>query len=106
MTGRRAPDRRLAFRIHHRDEAETGNIKQVWELSRHHHLTQLAAAWYLTHDDTYAERVADHLNDWWRTNPFLSGVHWASGIELGTRLISWAWIRPATSSASAHTWRR
>ena len=28
-----APDRRLAFRIHHRDETETGNIKQVWEMS-------------------------------------------------------------------------
>ena len=26
-------------------------------------------------------------------NPFLSGVHWTSGIELGVRLISLAWIR-------------
>ena len=36
---------------------------------------------------------AEHLNDWWRSNPFLSGVHWASGIEIGLRLISWTWIR-------------
>ena len=50
LTGRRAPDDRLAFRIHHRDEAETGNIKQVWEMSRHHHVTVLAAAWWLTQD--------------------------------------------------------
>jgi heparinase II/III-like protein len=81
------------FKLNHRNEDVVGNIKQVWELSRHHHLTQLAAAWYLTHDDAYAERVADHLNDWWRSNPFLSGVHWASGIEIGLRLISWTWIR-------------
>ena len=27
------------------------------------------------------------------SNPFLSGVHWTSGIELGIRLISWTWIR-------------
>ena len=53
----RAADRRLAFRIDHRDEAETGNIKQVWELSRHHHLTVLAAAWWLTQDERYAEAV-------------------------------------------------
>jgi hypothetical protein len=92
-TGRRSDPAQYVFKLNHRNEEVVGNIKQVWELSRHHHLTQLAAAWYLTHDDRYAERVADHLNDWWRANPFLSGVHWASGIELGLRLISWTWIR-------------
>ena len=39
------------------------------------------------------DRVADQLRSWWRENPFLSGVHWTSGIELGIRLISLAWIR-------------
>ncbi|WP_202868175.1 heparinase II/III family protein [Kribbella sindirgiensis] len=92
-TGRRSDPAQYVFKLNHRNEEAVGNIKQVWELSRHHHLTQLAAAWYLTHDDRYAERVAEHLNDWWRSNPFLSGVHWASGIELGLRLISWTWIR-------------
>jgi hypothetical protein len=93
VTGRRAPSERLAFRIDHRDEAETGNVKSVWELSRHHHLTVLAAAWWLTHDDAYADVLADQLRSWWRVNPFLSGVHWTSGIELGVRLISWVWVR-------------
>ena len=93
LTGRRAPDRRLAFRIHHRDESETGNIKQVWELSRHHHLTVLAVAWWLTEQDRYADAVAAQLRSWWTANPFLSGVHWTSGIEAGVRLISWVWIR-------------
>ena len=37
--------------------------------------------------------MADHLRSWWQENPFLSGVHWTSGIELGIRLISLAWIR-------------
>ena len=93
VTGRRAPDRRLAFRVHHRDEAETGNIKQIWEMSRHHHLTVLAAAWWLTQDERYAETAASQLRSWWGANPFLTGVHWTSGIEAGIRLISWAWIR-------------
>jgi Heparinase II/III-like protein/Heparinase II/III N-terminus len=93
VTGRRAPDRRLAFRIHHRDEAETGNIKQVWEMSRHHHLTVLAAAWWLTQDERYADAAATQLRSWWAANPFLTGVHWTSGIEVGIRLISWTWIR-------------
>jgi Heparinase II/III-like protein/Heparinase II/III N-terminus len=93
VTGRRAPDRRLAFRVHHRDEAETGNIKQVWEMSRHHHLTVMAAAWWLTQDERYADAAASQLRSWWAVNPFLSGVHWTSGIEIGIRLISWTWIR-------------
>ena len=87
VTGRRAPDRRFAFAINHRDEGETGNVKQVWEMSRHHHLTVLAAAWWLTGDDRYAEAVADQLRSWWRANPFLTGVHWTSGIEVGVRLL-------------------
>ena len=93
VTGRRAPDDRLAFRIHHRDETETGNIKQVWEMSRHHHVTLLAAAWWLTQNECYAEAAARQLRSWWSANPFLTGVHWTSGIEAGIRLISWAWTR-------------
>jgi hypothetical protein len=93
VTGRRAPDAALAFGIDHRDEAVTGNVKSVWELSRHHHLTVLAAAWWLTSDPRYAEVVAAQLRSWWRANPFLSGIHWTNGIELGVRLTSWVWIR-------------
>ncbi len=93
VTGRRAPADRYAFRINHRSQDETGNIKQVWEISRLHHLTLLAMAWYLTGDDRYAERVAGQLRSWWRDNPFLTGVHWTSGIEIGIRLISLVWIR-------------
>jgi Heparinase II/III-like protein/Heparinase II/III N-terminus len=93
VTGRRAPSDRYAFRINHRSEEQTGNIKQVWEISRLQHLTVLATAWFLTGDEAYALRVDEQLRSWWRENPFLSGVHWTSGIEIGIRLISMAWIR-------------
>ena len=93
VTGRRSPSGRYAFRINYRVEEQTGNIKQVWEISRLQHLTLLATAWFLSHDDAYARRVDEQLRSWWRENPFLSGVHWTSGIEIGIRLISLAWIR-------------
>jgi Heparinase II/III-like protein/Heparinase II/III N-terminus len=93
VSGGRSAQDRHAFRIDHRRGDQVGNIKQVWELSRLQHLTVLATAWFLTHDERYARRVADHLRSWWRENPFLSGVHWTSGLELGIRLISLAWIR-------------
>ena len=93
VTGHRSSSDRYAFRINHRSEEHVGNVKQVWEISRLQHLTLLATAWYLAHEEQYAHRVADHLRSWWRENPFLSGVHWTNGIELGIRLISLAWIR-------------
>jgi hypothetical protein len=93
VTGRRAPQGTYAFRIDHRDEAVTGNVKAVWELSRHHHLTVLAAAWWLTGEERYAAMASAQLRSWWAANPFLSGIHWTSGIEVGVRLTSWVWVR-------------
>ena len=93
LSGRRAPQDEYCFSINHRNEMVTGNVKQVWELSRHHHLTVLAGAYALTGDRRYAERAGSHLQSWWQENPFLSGIHWTSGIELGIRLISWTWTR-------------
>ena len=93
VTGRRSAPDQYAFRVDHRSEEQVGNVKQVWEISRLQHLTLLATAWFLSQDERYARRVADQLRSWWRENPFLSGVHWTSGIELGIRLISLAWIR-------------
>jgi hypothetical protein len=93
LSGRRAPQDEYCFSVNHRDQAVTGNVKQVWELSRHHHLTILASAYALTGDRRYAERAGYHLRSWWQENPFLSGIHWTSGIELGIRLISWVWVR-------------
>ena len=91
--GRRAPTDRYSFDIPYRDEHAVGDIKQLWEPSRHQHLTVLAAAYALTGDEQYADRVAEHLRSWWAANPPLRGVHWVSGIELGIRLISWVWVR-------------
>ncbi|MDT0213261.1 alginate lyase family protein [Rothia sp. ARF10] len=93
VTGRRAPDDALAFGVDHRNEQVTGNVKSVWELSRHHHLTVLAGAWWVSGESAYAEAAAAQLRSWWTTNPFLSGIHWTSGIELGVRLMSWVWVR-------------
>ncbi|MEU1115973.1 MULTISPECIES: alginate lyase family protein [unclassified Streptomyces] len=82
-----------AFDVPYRDEEVAGDVKQIWELSRHQYLTVLAAAYAVTGDERYAERVADHLRSWWAANPPLRGVHWISGIELGIRLLSWVWVR-------------
>lgn len=92
VSGRSYPQE-PAFGIDYRSPGDGRNVKQVWELSRHHHLTVLAAAWWMTGDERYATRAAEHLRSWWKANPVLIGINWNSGIELGIRLISWVWTR-------------
>ena len=69
VTGRSVPSSDYCFRIDHRSEEVTGNVKQVWELSRHHHITVLAAAYAISHNEAYAERVDRHLRSWWARQP-------------------------------------
>jgi hypothetical protein len=92
-TGRRAPAQGYGFRIPHRKEARVGNVKFVWELARLHHVTLLAAAWHCTGRSAFADRAIAHTRSWCRANPPLCGIHWVSGIELGLRLIAFAWTR-------------
>ena len=93
VTGRRSAPDGYAFRIDRRSEEQAGHLARVWEISRLQHLTLLATAWFLTQEQAYAQRVAEQLRSWWQENPFLSGVNWTSGLEVGIRLISLAWIR-------------
>jgi len=92
-TGVRAPADAYSFTIDHRREDAVGNVKYVWETSRHQQCTVLAAAWWVSGREDYAEAAGAQLRSWWAANPFLSGVHWTSGIELGVRLLSWVWVR-------------
>jgi Heparinase II/III-like protein/Heparinase II/III N-terminus len=93
VSGGSYPSDRTTFRIDYRSEDDQRRVKQVWELSRHHHLTVLACAWRLTGDERYATLVDGQLRAWWRKNPVLTGINWSSGIELGIRMISWVWVR-------------
>ncbi len=91
--GRRADDEACAFDIDIRHARDGARPKHAWELSRQGHLTVLASAYHLTGDVRYAERIAAQLTSWWTRNPFLTGMQWTSGIEIGLRLIAWVWIR-------------
>jgi hypothetical protein len=92
-TQTRAPTDSYAFDIPFVGGASRFDTKYVWELSRHHQTTLLAMAFWLTGEDRYARAAANLIQSWVRANPFLAGIHWASGIELGMRLIAFAWTR-------------
>ena len=93
VTGRRSSPDVYAFRLISATRRQVGNIKQVWEVNRLQHLTLLATAWFLTGEDAYAQRVADQLRSWCGRTRSCPACNWTSGIELGIRLINFAWIR-------------
>ena len=82
----------FSFSINHRDERLVGNIKNTWEKNRHHHLTILSQAYYLTGKEMYADEVCSQLELWISQNPYLIGVNWSHPLEHGIRLISWIYI--------------
>jgi hypothetical protein len=82
--------RKFSRQLDIRDSAVVGDIKYIWELSRHQHLSAIA---YSNRPDAEAIVVAG-LQSWMEENPFLVGVNWTSSLELASRLISWALLYP------------
>ena len=88
--------------LNHRDPSIAGNVKNIWEKNRHHHLTVLALAYALTKNEDYAIAVEQQLNSWIEHNPFPLGVNWASSLEFGVRLISWLWCDRLLAESPVH----
>ena len=88
-TGRVAP---LTFgkALDYRDERIVGDIKYLWEPSRHAELLTLAQAWHLSHDQRYAAACRTLLDSWFEQCPYARGPHWASSLEHAMRLINWS----------------
>lgn len=91
QSGVRAP---LSFGplMDHRDPKLVGNVRNIWELNRHQHLTVAAAAYAVSRDERLAVFVRRQISSWLEQNPCLLGVNWGSPLELGLRLLSWVWI--------------
>jgi len=68
-----------------------GDHKIIWELNRHQHWLALGRAYALSGRRTYYDAFRAQLRGWLGTNPPLSGVNWASMLELGFRTLSWLW---------------
>jgi hypothetical protein len=76
--------------IDYRDERIVGDIKYLWEPSRHLELVTLAQAWALNKDQRFIEGCRMLLDSWFETCPYPNGVHWTSSLEHAIRLVNWA----------------
>jgi Heparinase II/III-like protein/Heparinase II/III N-terminus len=87
----RRPPRRFWSRVPYLDPA-CGDHKIIWELNRHQHWLALGRAYWLTGDPRYRDRCVVELRSWLDANPPLTGINWASMLELGLRSLSWLWM--------------
>ncbi|GMV41578.1 MAG: hypothetical protein AMXMBFR64_32940 [Myxococcales bacterium] len=78
-----------------------GDVRRIWELSRHQWLGTLARAHLVTGEGRYAEAIGDTLADWIAHNPFGVGVHWLHAQEAALRIRSWLLALAATSRSDA-----
>jgi hypothetical protein len=88
-TGTAAP-MKLGKAIDYRRESVVGDIKYLWEPSRHLELVTLALAWRATGEQRYAAGAKLLLESWFDQCPYPQGVHWTSSLELAVRLLNWA----------------
>lgn len=90
VSGRRWPEAMFGPSIPYRHESNYGDVKYVWELNRLQYLQPIAALAHVTGEAGPADLVRRHVADWISNNPPFQGINWASGIELGLRIVSLA----------------
>jgi hypothetical protein len=88
-TGRIAPAS-FGKSLDYRDSRLVGDIKYLWEPSRHAELVTLAQAWHLTREERYSVACRTLLDSWFEQCPYRYGPHWTSSLEHAIRLINWS----------------
>jgi hypothetical protein len=79
-----------------------GDHKIIWELNRHQHWLTLGRAYWLTNDPKYRDAYTAQLASWLEANAPLTGINWASMLELAFRSLSWMWTLNFFADPDAH----
>lgn len=82
-------------------DAEFGDIKLVWELSRFQWLLLFARAYLQSGDTKYIDAAIEWAADWLRHNPVNCGPNWMCGQETSIRLIHVLLAERLLSSSAA-----
>ena len=90
-------------RVSYMSGAGGGDVKAIWELSRHNELLRLAQGFFLERDERLATTLHGLLDRWLEQNPPAHGVNWASSLEVAFRAIAWCWIWALTCESRSWT---
>jgi hypothetical protein len=80
--------------IPYRGPERLGDIKLPWELNKHQYFFTVGKAAWLLGDQSLAAEIVWQINHWIEDNPYLRGINWISGLETGTRAVSWIMAFP------------
>jgi hypothetical protein len=83
----------------HGGDVGYGDVKHVWELSRHQFLIDLAKSWFLTGNADDLAAMRRLVRSWIADNPYGTGVNWSCALEPAFRAFSWLWAYHLTVDA-------
>ncbi len=91
VSGRKWPERYYADLRRLAQSLDVGDVKYVWELSRHQFLIDLGKVSFLAGSVEARAEIRRLVHGWMVTNPYARGINWASPLEPAFRSLSWMW---------------
>jgi heparinase II/III-like protein len=85
------------------DVSGAADLKRVWETNRHQFLMTLGKAYWISGDESYADKIVRTMEDWIDFNPIYRGTNWKESLELAFRLLSWTWSLRLIADSEALT---
>ena len=91
-------------------DEQAGDVKYCWEVARFPHAYELAraATFFPARAEQYAGALSRQMEHFTASNPVGFGIHWASGQEVGFRLLAWLFaldallLRTAAGTRAEH----
>ncbi len=83
----------------HGGDVGFGDVKHVWELSRHQFVIDLGKSWFLTRNAEDLDALRRLVRGWIADNPYGTGVNWSCALEPAFRTFSWLWAYALTADA-------
>ena len=80
-----------ALDYHHDTKLVRGDgsdVRVLWELNRFGHALNLARAYLLTEDESFADEFFNQVENWQQQNPYGLGVNWACAMEVALRAMN------------------
>ena len=71
------------------DVENPSDIKIAWEINRFHQVWWLGKAYWATHNEDYARKFGELVDDWIRKNPTGIGPNWSIAMEVAIRACNW-----------------
>jgi uncharacterized heparinase superfamily protein len=91
------------------DVDNPSDIKVPWEINRFHQVWWLGKAYWATHNEEYARKFAELIDDWIRKNPTGIGPNWSIAMEVAIRACNWVaghYFFCDSPSLNADFWQR